>query len=279
MRKVAMAALCLFVLALSVAGPVYGANAGEEEVSFDRSIKDSVDNFRILRTDEKSQMNDYVTRVFELRNARCMEILPYVNVAVRAEAGSARTLKYVDPETKKERNFIQVVCPKFQVDGIRQLIKAFDLPGVTSNPGITRYFYRMQHRSAADVNAILRTSELSGEGSSSIDAPTNTLYFRDSSSDFGRGIAAVKFMDVPVPQVELEVIIYEIEKDDEAKLGLYWDAWKSMLAGGLIGAHGSIADGAGAALSPAPRGCETGVSVPRSTKHNVAPIWITNHRS
>ena len=247
MRKVAVIASVALVAAVFACATAYGAAANnqDERLNFDRAIKDSVDNFRILRTDQKSQINDYVTRVFELKNARCMEVVPYVNQAVRAESGTARTLKYVDPETKKERNFIQVVCPKFQVAGIEQLIKAFDLPGVTSSPGDTRFFYRMQHRNAAAVQAILQASELSGEGGSAVDAPTNTIYFRDSSSDFGRGLAVVKFMDVPVPQVELEVVIYEIEKSDEAKLGLYWDAWKNMLTGGVVGAYGGIARGGG----------------------------------
>jgi type II secretory pathway component GspD/PulD (secretin) len=231
----------LVALTFVVSGVSYGAAANnqDEDLNFNRAIKDSVDNFRILRTDEKSQMNDYVTRVFELKNAKCMEVVPYVNQAVRAEDGSARTLKYVDPATKKERNFIQVVCPKFQVKGIEDLIKAFDLPGVTSSPGDTRYFYRMQHRNAADVQTMLAATELSGEGGSAVDAATNTLYFRDSASDWGRDLAVVRFMDVPVPQVELEVVIYEVDRDDEAKLGLHWDAWKNMLTGGVMTRFGS----------------------------------------
>jgi type II secretory pathway component GspD/PulD (secretin) len=245
-KRVTRVALFALVFAALAAGPAFGADAGDEEIRFNRAIKDSVDNFRILRTDQKSEMNDYVTRVFELKNARCMEVVPYVIQAVRAEGGSARTLKYVDPKTKKERNFIQVVCPKFQVPGVEELIKTFDLAGVTSSPGDTRFFYRMQHRNAAAVRTMLRATELSGEGSSAIDAPTNTLYFRDSSSDFGRDLAVVKFMDVPVPQVEFDVVVYEIDKRVESNLGLYWDAWKNMLTGGVAGAYGSIARGVGA---------------------------------
>jgi type II secretory pathway component GspD/PulD (secretin) len=209
-------------------------NAQDEVLNFDRAIKESVDNFRILRTDQKSQMNDYVTRVFELKNAKCMEVLPYVRQAVRAEGGEARTLKYVDPQTKAERNFIQVVCPKFQLAGVEEVVRSFDLSGVVSSPGDTRYFYRMQHRNAVDVETMLRNTELSGEGGSAIDSATNTLYFRDSASDWGRALAVVRFMDVPVPQVELEVVIYEVDRDDEAKLGLHWDAWKNMLTGGVL---------------------------------------------
>jgi type II secretory pathway component GspD/PulD (secretin) len=227
------------VVATAAVGRAQDLNVQEEQLNFDRAIKESVDNFRILRTTEKSQMNDYVTRVFELKNAKCMEVVPYVNQAVRPEAGSARTLKYVDPETKRERNFIQVVAPRFQMAGIEQLIRAFDLPGVTSSPGDTRYFYRMQHRNAADVQTILQQSELSGEGGSAVDAPTNTLYFRDSASDWGRDLAVVRFMDVPVPQVELEVTIYELDRDHEDRLGLYWDAWKHSLTGGVFTYAGS----------------------------------------
>ncbi len=224
-------------LVAALAAVLYGAgalaaeNEQNEVLNFDRTIKESVDNFRILRTNEKAQMNDYVTRVFELKNAPVMEVVPYVIQAVRAESGAARTLRYKDPATGQERNFIQVVCPPFQLPGIEQLIKTFDLPGVTSSPGDTRFFYRMQHRSAADVRAILQNSELSAEGSTAIDAATNTLYFRDSASDFGRGLAVVRFMDVPIPQVEFEVEIFELDRDDEDRLGLYWEAWKNSIGG------------------------------------------------
>ncbi|MFH1732858.1 MAG: hypothetical protein ABIF82_14570 [Planctomycetota bacterium] len=242
MRVVAAAMATLVTSGIAVAQDV---NVQEEQLNFDRTIKESVDNFRILRTDQKSQMNDYVTRIFELKNARCMEVLPYVNIVVRAEGGSARTLKYEPPGGGKERNFIQVVCPKFQLAGIEQLIKAVDLPGMKSSSGTTKMFYRMQHRNAANVQAMLQSTELSGEGDSAVDAPTNTLYFEDSASDFSRGLSVVKFMDVPVPQVEFEVVIYEVDKTIESKLGLYWDAWKNMLTGGVAGAYGSIPRGLG----------------------------------
>lgn len=245
-RKPACLLLAVAIVVMA-AGSVQAAARIEQEIlNFDRSIKDSVDNFRILRTTTKAEMNDYVTRVFELKNARVFEILPYVRTAITPEAGSVATLKHVDPVTKKERNFIQVVCPKFQLPGIEQLIKTLDLPGLKSTPGDTRYFYRLQHRNAADVNAMLVASELSADGTSAIDEATNTLYFRDSASDFGRCLAVIKFMDVPVPQVELEVVIYEVDKTVGSKLGLYWDAWKNMLTGGVVGAHGSIPRGIGA---------------------------------
>jgi len=234
------------LLAMVASGTVFGAAAQnqDEVLNFDRTIKASVDNFRILRTDNKAQMNDYVTKVFKLNNAKCMEVLPYVAQAVALENGVARTLKYTKPDGSVE-NYIQVVCPPFQMKGIAELITAFDQSGITSSPGDTRYFYRMQHRDAADVNAILVASELSGEGASAVDAATNTIYFRDSESDFNRGLAVVKFMDVPVPQVEFEVRIYEIEKDDEAKIGLDWDAWKNMLTGGFLFGGGTVARNAG----------------------------------
>ncbi len=226
-------ALVLVALAAGTAS-AQAVNRQDERLNFDRSIKETVDNFRILRTTQKSQMNDYVTRVFELKNARCMEMLPYVRTVVTREGGTAATMKYTDPQTKKERNWIQVVCPRFQLAGIEELIKAYDLPGMISSPGDTRFFYRMQHRAAADVNAILTQSELSPDGRSAVDVATNTIYFRDSASDFGRGLAVVKFMDVPVPQVELEVEIFELDKNEEARLGLYWDAWKNALGGGAV---------------------------------------------
>lgn len=244
-KKLHRKATCLLLavaIVVMAAGSVQAAARVEQEIlNFDRSIKDSVDNFRILRTTTKAEMNDYVTRVFELKNAKCMELIPFVRAAVRPEAGTAFTLKYTDPQTKKQRNFIQVVCPRFQVAGIEQLIKAYDLPGVVSSPGDTRYFYRLQHRNAADVNTMLAASERSGDGASAVDEATNTIYYRDSASDFSRGLAVIKFMDVPIPQVELEIEIFELDRADEDKLGLYWDAWKGAIGGGVLGYGGSLA--------------------------------------
>ena len=238
-KKMAGIVSAVSLLVVLAGGAVFAADS-DEDLRFNRGVAEGIDNFRILRTDQKAQMNDYVTRVFELKNARAMEVIPYVRNVVTPEAGTVGTLKYTDPVTKKERNFIQVVCPQFQLAGIEQLITSFDLPGVTSSPGDTRYFYRMQHRNAADVNTVLRATELSGDGNSAVDAATNTIYFRDSASDFSRDLAVVRFMDVPTPQVELEVKIYEIDKNDTDKIGLYWDAWKHMLTGGIVMNDGSI---------------------------------------
>ena len=206
-------------------------NQQDEYVIFNRDITAHVDEFKVLRTNDKFEMNRYVTKAWELKNAVALEIFPHVKKAVDAEKGKARSLKYKNPADGKTHYFIQVVTPEFQIPYLEDLITMLDLKDVESSEGDVKFNYRLKYRDAEEIANILHNTSLSGEGEVFFDKKTNSVWINDSVSDFKKDYSTLLFYDVPIPQVALDVEIIEIETDDSSEIGLYWDAWKSALSG------------------------------------------------
>lgn len=231
------------VLVISASAQTNQVNQQNEQLNLDKGIAAGVETIRVLRAEEKATFNDYVTEVFELRNAEAIEILPLILDTVRAEGGSASIVKqeFYTPGSSAEAglsnvdvSYLQVVAPEFQIDSIRRLVAVLDKPGVRSESGVRYNHIRLAHRNAQEVADIIQNTVLSPVGNVSVDKLTNTVYIEDGVSDAERALMTAAFYDVPPPQVEIHVNIIELEGNDDKILGLEWDAWKETLTGGYI---------------------------------------------
>jgi type II secretory pathway component GspD/PulD (secretin) len=206
-------------------------NQQDEYVQFNREIPANVGEFKVLRTSDKFEMNRYVTKAWELKHADAYEILPHVKKAAEMEKGKVRTLKYKDSQTGNMRYFIQVVAPEFQIPYIEEMIRTLDLPGMESSEGDVKYNYRLLYRNAEDISDIIENTSLSGEGEIYHDKKTNSVWIKDSVSDFKKDLATLKFYDIPIPQVALDLEVIEMENINDKSLGLNWEAWKNAIGG------------------------------------------------
>lgn len=218
-------------ITFSQAQPPVANNNQDEVVNVVKQVDEDTANLTIFRSGDKAEINSYISEVVELQHAPGFEMLPHVVRAVRLEKGSARTLRWQNPETGELRHFIQIVTTREQMPSVIATVKALDLPGMVSSTGDMKFHYRLAHRRASEVADVLALTTLSGDGAVTFDDATNTLYFEDSQSDGLRNIEVIKFYDVPPPQVEFEIIAVEIEEENGERLGLDWDAWKNSLGG------------------------------------------------
>ena len=245
MRTAALAMIVLAaVLCASVFAqqqPAQAVNNQDERVNVEARAGAN-GRLSILRSDDKQEVQNYVSKVVELQNAAALELLPHVLEAVNLEKGTAQVLKYTPPGGGKARYFIQVVTTEKQMTSVIETIKALDLPGVESSPGDVRCGIRMKYRRASEVANVLATISLSAESSVVADDATNTIYFIDSVSDAALTATFAKFADVPPLQIEMDVQVYEVCEEDAEKLGLDWDAWKRSL-GGQIDVTGNWFEG------------------------------------
>ena len=155
--------LAIFLLCTALPLSLFCApldNQQDEYVLFNRDLAPDIEEFKILRTDDKFEINRYVTRAWELKHANAYELLPHLKKAVEAEKGKVRTLKYKDVEAGKTRYFIQVVAPDFQISSIEELIKTLDLPGVESSEGDIKFNYRLLYRDAEEMANLIKNSPL-----------------------------------------------------------------------------------------------------------------------
>ncbi len=228
--------------------PVAATNSQDERVNINCDTSSKTDQLTIFRTGDKSQMNHYISRVVEMKNAPSYEMLTFALQAAALEKGTARALKYTDPQTGANRNFMQIITTAEQMPSIVESIHALDMPGMTNSSGSDKINYRLRFRKASEIAPILAATTLSPDGKVNADDVTNTIYVLDSPSQAARVLLNAQYYDVPPLQVEFEITMFEVDEDGESNLGLDWEAWKNSL-GGQLEWTGNWFEGAGRTFS------------------------------
>jgi type II secretory pathway component GspD/PulD (secretin) len=214
--------------------PADATNAQDEQVNIVISppADGDISSLSILRTDDFTDQNDYVSRMYRLET-QGMELQPHLRLLVEQEGGRVRPWLYIVPETGEHENWIQVVCPPYQIPYVEEIIETMSRPGTASIPGGTRLHLRMRNQLASSVADIIGRTEVTGDGFAQADDITNTLFIFDSESDAARDLAAAQYYDVPARMVGLGVQIIEVDVTDSETIGLDWDAWKTSASGFL----------------------------------------------
>jgi hypothetical protein len=182
---------------------------------------------KVLRVNQKVLVNDYVTEVIPLKNPNAVGMAREIRGAFRTitniEGGTAEVIRNL--VTKEAA--IQVVCPKFQLPFIRQAVEALDEPWIKDGQdGFDAKFYRAKYRSVADVNSIAAIWT-DGEGVSVVDTTRNSVLRRDEPFRVSYFLDCCKQVDVVPSQMMAECAIYEINTQNDQKLGLDYIAWKN----------------------------------------------------
>jgi len=177
---------------------------------------------KVLRVNQKNLVNDFVTDVIPVHNVTVREIRNLMREVCGAEGGRAEVIR----DKNKKENFVQVICPQFQLPYIRKALAALDKPWVTVvADGATSAYYSAGFR---DIRAINEIAEVyAGEGESEVDLANNSVYRWDEpyrTEAYLRGATAA---DVPVNQVLLDLKIYGLNVTNDQKLGLDYIAWKN----------------------------------------------------
>lgn len=178
---------------------------------------------KVLRTDQKALTNDFVTAIIELKNADPRELRNLARVICRKEGGEAEVL--MDQESKK--NYIYVCCPKFQLPYITETLQTVDKDWVKEyNDGCWTMYYKAKNRNIRDIIDVLSFHR----------SPDRIVLFDDSNNAVGYSeqpniaplvMWGLETADIPPSQMTLDVAIYEVDTQNDLKLGLDWTAWKN----------------------------------------------------
>jgi hypothetical protein len=134
-------------------------------------------NVRVLRTNQKALMNDFVTATIEVKNVDVREIRNAIRTICGLEGGRAEAV--IDQQSKQK--FIHVICPKFQLAYLAKAIAALDHTWVgEENTGSVTFYYKALNRNASDVDFIARNygSDVSETGAFSVIDSTNNAVAR-----------------------------------------------------------------------------------------------------
>lgn len=178
---------------------------------------------KVLRTDQKNLVNDYVNAVIPLLHASPREIRNVIKQAVYDEGGRAEVI--IDKKTGQ--NFVQVLAPKYMMPYLRSAIAELDVDWLKEYwDGGSDIYVKMQHRDAKAVDAIAKQYGGTG-GSSTIDTTNNAVRRYDEEYRNKEYQKAVGLVDIPANQVMLDVKLYEINANNDLKLGVDYVNWKN----------------------------------------------------
>lgn len=226
--------LALLIATLLIAGVAFAqmeSSAGRESAEMDEKV------VKVLRTTNKAQVLRYVPRVYDFENCNPHEIVNYFTSALATEEGGAYTFLAPDGESGK----ILVICPEYQIPYFDKLAKNLDRKDITSAPGSKYIYYRLKHRSAGDIDLLNVLKNYGGElpvfpdpsapnsGQAwQADFETNSVLLFDAPSGSENAQKALEeVLDVPTPQINLRVKLYELKLNNDGTMGLDYTDWKN----------------------------------------------------
>jgi len=193
---------------------------------------------RVLRTNQKALVNDFVTAVITLKCASPRELRGLARTICRKEGGDADTLwdwyNHQTGEKIDKKNWpdagkgLVVVCPQNLLPYIAKTLATIDQSWVSEvYDGSWVWYYKGKNRDVRDIMRIL-TLYATPDGAVDYDVSNNALLRSDQPcivplfKDKG-----IKEVDIPVSKLTLDTQIYEVDTNDELSLGVDFQAWKN----------------------------------------------------
>jgi len=207
------------------ASPSTSASNVNDYTSQDEQINLDVNSgvVKVLRTDQKVNVNKYVTDLVQFRNANPRELRHVFRTITRKEGGNSDVLQ----DKVKKEYFLHVVCPEFQLPYLKAAAEALDVSWIkVADEGNCDFYYKAKFRPIDDILWISKYYR-SGEGTFNIDSSANAMYFNDVEACSGLQSWGLKQIDIPPNQVLLEITAYEVNTQNDMKIGLDWIDWKN----------------------------------------------------
>jgi type II secretory pathway component GspD/PulD (secretin) len=192
----------------------------DEQINIDGG-EDSI--VKVLRVNQKNLVNDYVVGVFPFDNAHPKEIRALFRLITGKEGGRAEVIR--DKVGKKQ--YLQVICPKYQLPFIEKALAALDVPWIAEDvDGSHEAYYRAKFRDIEEINEVAEIPGGSDGQVSSIDESANSVFYRGEPYRTASYLKTAQLADMFPPQLLLEASVYEVEVTNDLALGLDFVAWK-----------------------------------------------------
>ncbi len=196
---------------------------------------------REIRVTEDRDQASFTSKVYELKNTLAADITPFVLGAVKRYDSQSSVERMNDKANK--RQLLTVNMPIAMVPYIDDMIAKIDRPGtkdssnsLVQSTGITKFVYYPEHRATLDMFPI-GPAVGSADGSYFFDQGNNMFYWKDSRSKGENALKWYQAFDRPVPQVELNLNVYEINDNDIKQLGIDYIAWKNGPGANIFNAN------------------------------------------
>ncbi|NOY75220.1 MAG: hypothetical protein GXP32_05440 [Kiritimatiellaeota bacterium] len=186
-----------------------------------------------------------VTKTYVLKHADPYELRPYLRSALGAEritgdGGKVEAVKFNDGT-----GVLLVSAEVYKFDHaiqnggmtIDEIVAKLDLPKITSSSGKGKFIYFPKYRTAASLVALLENVGMSvsnsvqenqrGKDEAFVDPELNAIWFYISNWSIKYIRDFLEVYDRPLPEVRVTYKIFEIDHENDDKIGADWQAWKN----------------------------------------------------
>lgn len=187
---------------------------------------------------------DYVLKTYVLKEANASEVFELIQLAIALEGGAVSRISpgsmveinqnELSCKTSYEGDSILVVtAPKWMIPYLDESIAALDRADLEASAfGTGGVYVKIKHRLPSEVADLIAETAASPFSIIVPDDSRQILYLEDTPSYFGCDLESLEIFDVPSPQIETRVRIYEIDEEYSHDVGLDWYAWKKSIDGG-----------------------------------------------
>ncbi len=196
------------------------------------SAQELAKEVRTIKLYQDDAQTRFVSKVYELKYLKPTDIRPFILAAVSRYNTKSQVERVNNPETGGK--YLIVTTGEDFMPYVDDLIAGLDKPGkedangsIVEGTGITRITYTPNYRAAYDIVRIINNALRTPEGQAFLNEDTNTIYWKDDRAAAMAALAWVKYLDRPVPQVNLTLNYYEIRESKLRDIGLDYLAWKN----------------------------------------------------
>ena len=190
---------------------------------------------RELHIINDNSRNYQLNKVYELKHVKASSLLPYLKNAI-LQNGDQAGIRELNYKAGNKQYIVMTLCP-YMVPLMDDMIAKLDreVPAdkrieddIVGGNGIYDFMYKPKHRSNQAMARIVKTLIGSGDdGNYVIDGTTNSLLWKDGLYKGNSSYKYFKALDIPPPQVEVAMNVYETTESDLRELGIDWIAWKN----------------------------------------------------
>jgi len=204
---------------------------------------------------------DVITKTYVLKHADPYELRPYLRDALEAERISAGLSKVECVKYNDGTGVLIVSAEDYKFDRARmngamtidEIVEYYDQPKITSSSGQKTYLYIPRHRRSDELIAMLRNVGMDiaasvqentrGKDVAWADQDLNGILFYLSMWSVKNVSERMQVFDQPLPEVKVNYQIYELEGENDDKLGVDFQAWKNGPGTDLFAAANRYANG------------------------------------
>ena len=187
--------------------------------------------------------NNVITKPYVIKYADPFEVRSYIQNLVQSRQVTqnntdADVIKYNDGYSvllisAEENRF----GPQPNGQGIDEIVAALDKPSFIASSGSSRYFYFPKYRNANELKTLLTNVGINYAGDSTelqygkdsivVDSGLNALMVFSPAYSKKNVDEMLRFYDNPVVQATVNYTVYEIDTENDGKIGNDYQSWKN----------------------------------------------------